>query len=67
MTARYGPGIRPRGAPIGDLQRHHGSAEASSGAFDLGAAVSGLALATPSRLVAATELGIVSLRLPNSS
>lgn len=55
------------GAPIGDLQRHHGSAEVSSGAFDLGAAAYGLALATPSRLVAATELGIVSLRLPNSS
>lgn len=55
------------GIPIGDLPRPASEAEVPPSSFDVGAAAYGLAFTAPNRLVAATELGLVSLRLPNWS
>ena len=55
------------GTPISDLPRRYDKAEIPPSKIDLAAWVFGIAYVAPSRLVIATELGIVSLRIPMSS
>jgi WD40 repeat protein len=47
-----------------DLPRSCGKAESLPSKIDLAAAVWGVAYAAPTRLVVATELGVIDLRLP---
>ena len=55
------------GTPIGDLPWRYGKAEVPPSKIDLAASVLGIVFVAPSRFVIATELGIVSLRMPMSS
>ena len=53
--------------PISDPPLRYDKAEIPPSKIDLAAWVFGIAYVAPSRLVIATELGIVSLRIPMSS
>jgi hypothetical protein len=55
------------GTAISDLPWRYDEAEIPPSKIDLAAWVFGIAYVAPSRLVIATELGIVSLRMPTSS
>jgi WD40 repeat protein len=52
------------GISVGDLSWRHGKAGVSSSKIDLAASTLGIASVASSRFVIATELGIVSLRMP---
>ena len=54
------------GTPAGDLPWRGGKAEVPPSKIDLAASALGIVFAAPSRFVTATELGIVSLRMPIS-